>query len=542
MGTCHEHQKDTVMKVKLSAFLGAGALLLAACHTSIRETEPSAAFRTALDEVMLRQPNANKVKPDELAKRKGPVKLSLSLDDCLELAMVHNRAILFEQLNAEVSRANVISSRANLDFTLGANVGYSRETQELQNRIFGDSRDEEINAVTNVGVTATLPFATGTTVIIDGTFVRNDSNSPFQAFEYFPAATLTVRQHLLNGFGFVPNLGGRRIAEGEQSIADWEVQVARNDQAFNVAMAYWNLVEAREELLVFERQEELAKESVELARSRFEAEIGTRLDVLAQEANLKSQEVSIIVAQALVEQRTDELVQAIHPDLLHGYAMFDEFRIEIQTQTKADAARTGEDSVVLLEEVKAALRRRPEIKQARQRIINAGIDVEMGEYGLLPTLDLETFFGTEGFGQEFDDSLESFNKFENLRYGFRVNFGVPIQNSAARGALMRAELNKRAMFLAARDSETAIILEVAKAVRDIRSARRALESASEALTLQRETHTAEIERQRAGLATSFEERQAANELRQAELNELKARIGLVRSRLALQKATGELSP
>lgn len=534
--------KGAAMKVKFTAILGAAALLLAACHTSIRETEPSAAFRSALEEVMLRQPNNKKIKPDELARRKGPVVLALSLDDCIELAMVHNRAVLFEQLNAEIAGANLISSRANLDFTIGASVGYSRETQELQNRIFGDSREEEINAVTNVGVTATLPFATGTTVIIDGTFIRNDSNSPFQAFEFFPAATLTVRQHLLNGFGFVPNLGNRRIAEGNRSIADWQVQVTRNDQAFVVAMAYWNLVEAREELSVFERQKELAEESLELARSRFEAEIGTRLDVLAQEANLKSQDVSIIVAQALVGQRTDELVQAIQPDLLHGYAMFDEFEIRIETKTSADTARTSQDSVVLLEEVKAALRRRPEIKQARQRILNSGIDVEMGEYGLLPTLDLETFFGTEGFGKEFDDSLESFNKFENLRYGFRVNFGVPIQNSAARGTLMRAELNKRAALLSARDMETGIILEVAKAVRDIRSARQALESASEALTLQRETHTAEIERQRAGLATSFEERQAANELRQAELNELKARVGLQRSKLALQKATGELSP
>jgi outer membrane protein len=515
-------------------------LVVSACHTSIKQVEPSEAFRNALDEVMLRQPNAYKVKPDELDRRTEPVILKLSFDDCIELAMAHNRAVLFEQLNLEVAGADVVGSRSNLDFTVGANVGYSREEQEIQSRFFGDTRDKEISAVTNYGMNVSLPFASGTTVDIQAGFRRSDTNSPFQAFEFFPTSTLTVTQRLLNGFGFVPNLGNTWIAENNRTIADWQVEVVRNDQALAVAMAYWNLVEAEGELEVLYRQEELARDAVELARSRLEAEIGTRLDVLTQEANLKAQQVQIIQAETLVEQRTDELLYAIHPDLIHGYALFNNYRIVIEPTTLADPARVSGDDPSLLEEVKAALRRRPEIRQAAMRIRNAGISIDMSEYGLLPSLDLSGFFGVEGFGREFDDSLESYGDFKNLNYGFELRFGVPIQNSGARAQLARSEVAKRNAILAARDAETGVILEVAGAVRQIKSARRAVDAAEEARSLQSETYDAEQERQRAGLATAFEVKQALNDLTRAELDLVNARINLERARLQLQKSTGEL--
>ena len=525
---------------KLLILLCVSGALLGACHNSVKEIAPSEAFRNALDEVMLRQPNANKVKPDDLDRRREPIILMLSFDDCIELAMTHNRSILFEQLNAEVARADVMGAKSNLDFFVGANIGYKRSEQAIQNRFPGDGRSKEISGVTTFGLNASLPFATGTTLDVTGTFVRNDSNNPFQSFEFYPSTTIKVTQALLNGFGFIPNLGNSWIAENNQTIADWQVEVTRNTQALAVAMAYWNLVEAEQELDVLYRSEDLARDALDLAKSRLEAEIGTRLDVLAQEANLKSQQVSIIQAETLVEQRTDELLHAIHPDLIHGYALYDNYRIEIRTTTEADTSRVGIDEPNLLAEVKAALRRRPEIRQAAKRIENAGISIEMGEYGLLPSLDLDTELTVRGFGKEFDDSLTSYNELKNLEYGFNLRFGVPLQNSAARSSLARAEINKRNAILSAREAETGVILEVASAVRQIKSTRRAVNASEESRRLQVETYEAEQERQRAGLATSFEVKTALNDLTQAELALVKSKISLERARLQLQKATGEL--
>ncbi|MCA8944908.1 MAG: TolC family protein, partial [Planctomycetes bacterium] len=223
-----------------------------------------------------------------------------------------------------------------------------------------------------------------------------------------------------------------------------------------------------------------------------------------------------------------------------GYALFDNYSIVIETTTVADTSRISADEPNLLEEVKAALRRRPEIRQAVKRIENAGISIEVNEYGLLPTLDLETEFTVNGYGEEFDNSLDSWNRFENLRYGFSLNFGIPLQNSAGRSALSKAEIAKRNAILTARETETGVILEVAAAVRQIKSARRAVNASEESRRLQNETYEAEQERQKAGLATSYEVKQALNDLTQAELDLVKSKIALERARLQLQKSTGEL--
>jgi outer membrane protein TolC len=434
----------------------------------------------------------------------------------------------------------VLRSRAPFDFRVGANVGYTREEQPLDFQIPGDTRDKEITAITNYGINATLPFVTGTSVEVTGGFVRRDTNSPFNQFEFFPEASITVRQQLLNGFGLVPNLGPTWIAEGNQQIADWQIDVARNTIAFNVAMAYWDLVEAQGALRVFLNQEELARDALSLAQQRLEAEIGTQQDVLTQQANLLATQSEIIQAEGAVDQRVDDLLRAMHPDLIHGYAMFENYRIVIEPLTEVDSSRAAGDAPPLMGEVQAALRHRPEIRQAQKRIENAGLSIEVSEYGLLPRLELSGTFGNEGSGATFDDSWETFFRFENLRYGFTLNFSVPLQNSAARADMTAAELNKRTAILAARDAETTVILEVATAVRAMRTARRAVDAAEERTRAERARHSAEQDRQRAGLATSFEVRQVLNDLTVAELELLRARISVERARMQMQKATGEM--
>lgn len=530
--------------MRIGRLVGFGALafsfVFAACSTPPREAEPSELFRAALDEVMLRQPPANKVKPDQLENRKEAVVLNLSLDDCIELAMSHNRPILFERLAAEVAAANIVGARAPLDFRIGANVSYTRTTRPVNNSFPGDTRDQDIAAVTNYGINATLPFESGTTVELGGAFVRSDSNSPFQRFEFFPETTLTVRQHLLNGFGFVPNLGASWLAENDKTIADLQVMASRNTQAFTVALAYWDLVQAEEELVLFGEEADLARQARDLAQSRLDSGIGTKLDVLVQQAQVKASEVSIIQAGNSRDQRRDDLLRAIQPDLVTGFALFLNYAVTIKPTTQPDTERQSGDDPVTLEEIKGALRRRPEIQQAVKRIENAGISIKMTEHGLLPTLDLEGHFGVNGSGSDADASFQSYNDFENIEYGFGLSFSVPLQNRAARANRTRADIGRRNAILAARETETTIILEVVAAVRNIKSSRSAVAAAMDGQRLQEETYKAAQERETAGVGTPFEVKQASNDRTEANLNLSRARIALQRSRLGLMKATGEL--
>ncbi|MBP9892074.1 MAG: TolC family protein, partial [Planctomycetes bacterium] len=360
------------------------------------------------------------------------------------------------------------------------------------------------------------------------------------AFEFFPSTQVTLTQHLLNGVGLVPNLSNTWIAEGNERISELNLSATKNAQAYAVAIAYWDLVEAREDFKVLQRQQDLAEEALKLAQNRADAGLGTRLDVLAQQSNLATLKRSLIQAEYLVEQRTDELVRAIHPDLLVGYSLFSNYRVVIETTTQVQAELTTAMEPSLINELKGALRKRPEISAARQGIENAGLAITRDEYGLLPTLDLSGNFVVNGLGATANDSFESYTDFTNLDYGFALTFGVPLQNRAARAGLDSSVIRKRQAILDAREAETDVIMEVAAAVRGINSAKRGVAAAQEARDFADATHKAEVERNKAGLATAFEVKQALNDLTAAERDLIRSRIEAEKARLALLKATGEL--
>ncbi|MCC6574227.1 MAG: TolC family protein [Planctomycetes bacterium] len=529
------------MRKSLPLIAVAACLIVSACHTRVTEVEPSEAFRKALDEVMLRQPDEKlRVRPDDLASKPRKVVLRLSLEDCLELSAARNRAILFSQLSVELRRAQTMTANGALDATAGATFKYTREQEEVQSRFGGDTRDRSISGVTTYGISGIFPFATGTTAEVTGAFVRSDTNNPFQTFEFFPETTFMVRQHLLNGFGLIPNLGPIWLAEGAERIAEFDLAATRNLTAFNVANAYWDLVASIKDVEVLQSQRKLALEALDLANNRLNAGIGTRLDVLAQESNLAAQEVLIIKAEALVGTCTDDLLYLVHPELLTGYAMFDGYKLEVQPQTQPDDTKLGSNPITLLGELKGALGRRPEIAAARKTVDLSGLSIEINEWGLLPTLDVEGEFAVAGFGVTSNDSFENYGDFDNLRYGVGFTFGVPIQNRRARGALEQAVVNKRNAILAARDAETGVIIEVAAAVRLIETGREALRAARKAQELASETYKAVQERQAADLATAFEVNQAQNDLTAAKRDFAKATVDVEKAYLALRKATGEM--
>ncbi len=528
------------MKRLLLCLVASSVVFTTACRSRVTEVEPSESFRKAMEEVMQRQPEKYKVKPADLENRKEAVILRLSLSDALDLAAAHNRAILFSSLAVELSRTTTMSSKSNLDITAGATLGYRRSESALQTVLPGDTRSADITATTTYGLNANLPFATGTNVALEAGFRRVDANSPFSKFEFFPSTKITLTQHLLNGVGLVPNLSNTWIAEGNERIAELNLASTRNAQAYAVAIAYWDLVEAREDFTVLKDQATLAAEAVELAENRASAGLGTKLDVLAQKSNLASLRRSLIQAEYLVEQRTDELLRAIHPDLLNGYSLFTSYKVEIETLTEAENEVPEDFKPSLISELKGALRKRPEIAAARKGIENAGLAITRDEYDLLPTLDLSGDFTVNGLGATASDSFESYTDFTNLNYGFALTFGVPLQNRAARAGLDASVIRKRQAILDAREAETDVIMEVAAAVRGISSAIRGVLAAQEAYGFANDTHKAEVERNKAGLATAFEVKQALNDLTAARRDLVRARVEFEKAKLALLKATGEL--
>ena len=107
----------------------------------------------------------------------------------------------------------------------------------------------------------TQGFASGTLMTVGFTNDRITSNSGFSILspEVDSGFRLTLRQHLLAGFGFGPNLRYIHIARNNREISDVAFRgqvIATVSQIQNI---YWDLVNAYEDVKVKERSLELAE-------------------------------------------------------------------------------------------------------------------------------------------------------------------------------------------------------------------------------------------------------------------------------------------
>jgi outer membrane protein len=125
-------------------------------------------------------------------------------------------------------------------------------------------------------------------------------------------------------------------------------------------------------------------------------------------------------------------------------------------------------------------------------------------------------------------------------YGVGVQMTLPIHNRVAEADLVRDELQGKQSEIRLRQLQNQARLEVEDALIAMRRARASYEAAVQARGLQQESLDAEQAKFEVGASTSFFVIQYESLLAQARSTEVAARSSYVKSRAALDRATGTI--
>jgi len=129
--------------------------------------------------------------------------------------------------------------------------------------------------------------------------------------------------------------------------------------------------------------------------------------------------------------------------------------------------------------------------------------------------------GTEG---TFTAANKEVRGTDFYNWSVLLSFEYALERSEARGALARAELEKKRFLLQVRNLENQVLVEVREAVRSIKTDEKRIEATRRARILAQEQLDGEISRNEHGLSTTFRVLDVQKELVQAKTNELKALI------------------
>ena len=476
-------------------------------------------------------------------------KLTLSLKNYIDLVMANNTDVEIQRISVEVQRNAITRAFAPFDPSFFGSFNNQRTKTPTTNTLQGAATLNQLSQPTQFTFNHTLDTGLQYTVgVVANKLSTNDS---FQLYNpaYTTQLTASFIQPLLRNRGREINRLPITIARGNFKSGQLNVEASVQRLLVSAENAYWDVIAARETLIVQIKALELASEA--LKRSRRELELGaiSPLDIFQPEASYASAEIQVSQSKFRLEQTEDALRRQIAVDLNPKLRMLPLELTETVLPPTDDAAIDREDLF------KRALIARPDLKKIRNDLVVDDLEIKQASNLLRPDLSLRGgYISTGRGGTQFlrganagtvipGGILDSFGQL--FQFGFPIwNFGLqlrlPLRDRAAQAAVADTLLGKKLDALSARTIEQTIRQDVLQAASQVESSKASVKLAMVNRDLARKQLDAEQKKYDLGVQTIFFVLDAQTRLVNAESQLVNQSVQYRRNLLNLSRSTGEL--
>jgi len=412
-------------------------------------------------------------------------------------------------------------------------------------------------------------FSWGTNLNVGFNNTRATTNSFFSATSPLLSSGFkaTLTQHLLQGFGFAPNARFISIAKNNRELSDVAFRLQIITTVDQIENMYWDLVYAYENLRV--KQESLTFSEKTLSDTKKQVEIGSLapIEAVRAQSQVAADQQALTVAKTNLQLEQllmkNALSRTLHDPALAGAEVIPTSTMEVPEN---EQIQPTEDLV------NEALRHRSELVESRIQLNSQELSNKAVRSSLLPTLDLFAYYGGSGVGgQQNPANLCSYPNnpgflcagtgtgetpvFPTTGYGSALNelvnstapdkgvglqLNIPLRNRAGQAAQIRSELEYRQSQMALQQTENRISIEVRNAQFGVEQNRASVASAQAAVDYARQSLDAEQKKYQFGTSTTTAVLQTRSALATAESTLLSAMAAYEKSRLELDRSTGEL--
>ena len=261
----------------------------------------------------------------------------------------------------------------------------------------------------------------------------------------------TLSQHLLQGFGFLPNTRFIKIAKNDRRITESAFRQQVRETVSQIQNIYWDLVAAYEDVKVKQRALEFAQRTY--SDNQKQVQIGTLapIEVVHAQSTVSTAQQDLIVSQTNLQLEQLLMKNAVTRNLGDPILATAEV-IPTDTMQVAD-----DDQPLSVDDlIKGAQQRSPEVEQAQIDLTNRDITKKTAKNALLPTLDAYAFYGATGNAgvpvpaaggtgptTGYTDALNNLVNGSSPDKGVGVQLTIPIRNRAAQATQVRSQLEYR---------------------------------------------------------------------------------------------------
>ncbi|MFZ2055585.1 MAG: TolC family protein [Candidatus Aminicenantales bacterium] len=480
-----------------------------------------------------------------------PSSKSLSLQDCILIAMKNNLGIQSAVLSPRLSEIQVAWAKEK--FLPRLSFGHSRQSNSSASYSFIDAAETVTSRYNDVSASVSQAVPTGGALSVSLSSYKSESNRSFQTINprYGSTLSFSFSQPLLRNFGSKISRREIIISQNNRDISESHLQSVLLDTVFTVEQAYWNLIYAIENLKVMQQSLELARDL--LLKNKREVEVGmvAPIEILSAEAEVATREADILQAEIAVTNSEDLLKTIIN--------------IEVAEEGEPVPIQPSDEpiqeaiEVSLDEALKIALSNRPDLQIARIGLKNKEINVAYTKNQTLPDLNIYTSYwspgisGTQllyqddnpltgvivgqvpgGAGAALSDAVGL--KYSNWQIGLQVSLPVSIFTSRAQYEVSKISYEQALVDLT--NLEQRIFLEIRTAVRAVEINYKRVLGYRAARELAQKKLEAEEKKLKVGLTTNYVVLQYQRDLANTKTAELKALIEYNLALAYLDKSLG----
>ena len=440
-----------------------------------------------------------------LGQTTTPPKRTVTLEECVALALQHNLDIQIQRYNPEIALFNLRALYGAYDPSFFASaehgdstglpgfvpgVGYvpgaKSEYDSLNGGLVG-----LLPTGTSYRLTAGLANGYGQVFDVVGT---NIIRVPFENTRGSMGAA-ELRQKLLKDLWIDSTRYQITSQKNTLKGSEWSVRGQIMTTLTSVESAYYALIWSFDEVKVQEKAVELAEKLLAENKKRVEVGAMAPLDEKQAEAQLAASRADLLTAQRNLAVSQNTLKNLLTDEYSAWH------KLELQPAGKLVAVPVALD---VQDSWAKGFALRPDLQQARLSLDSADAALQLANNQVYPAFDLVGKLTYAASAREFSDALEQWANRDAPSVSVGFEFSMPIGNQAARNSRRAARLTKDQVRLRVKQLEQNAMVQIDNAITLVRTSLARTQATREARTFAEAALEAEVKKLENGKSTSFE--------------------------------------
>jgi len=461
----------------------------------------------------------------------APKTLSISLDDALRRALEQNYAIRLGHFTPQTERLNLEGIYGAYDPVFKGSAGQNFTRREGTYSILtGQNIQGDENWVRDFSAEFSGLLPTGTEYSLGWAMERNNGkgfnellNLVNRPAEYSSRVDISATQPLLKDFWIDSTRTAIRVAKIEIRKADIGLQYTIMTIVRDTAVAYYELVDARDQVKVREMALQLKDQFLSETQKKVAAGTMASLDEKQAQSEAATARAALTVARSEAEVAENKLKGLISDN-------FNSIHTTVLEPSEKLLAMSQPINVI--ESWRTGLEQRPDFIQKKHSIEQEKIQLKYTKNQLYPALDIQGSYGRAGVGRNAYDPHDAIGDNRAPNYGGGLVLTLPLSRKAERAAHKIQKISVEEALLRLKEAEEDIIRSIDTWTKLVRSSFALIESTREARVFAEAALDAEQKKLENGKSTNFQVLELQDGLTQARAAEIKA---LARYNIALQE-------